>query len=116
MLGDWVTYVTDKCVHVIGRHRHPSSGCGGPGPQAHFLATVPRAAVSPYMSLLHNPGTSLEPGHSRGPQTPPPALSQVGEAGSAQDKGLRRWLREQNTEGNMLWSLKGKAVARTQRK
>ena len=41
--------------------------------------------MSPYVSLLHHSGPSLEPGHCGGPQAPPPALSQVGGQGAAKE-------------------------------
>lgn len=84
-------------LHVTGRHRHPGSRCGGSGPQAHFLATFPGAAVSPDMSLLYHSGTSLEPGHSRGPQAPPPALSPVGGAGRGLGWGEERVIHWEDT-------------------
>lgn len=81
-----VAGVTSLCA--AGWHRHSGSGCGGAGPQAHFLATVPGATLSTYLSLLHNSCTSMEPGHSRGPAAPPSALSQVGAAEEGNTRGL----------------------------
>lgn len=79
-----VAQVRSPCA--AGRHRHPGPGRGGAGPQAHFLAAVPGAALSTHLPLLHDSGTSLEPGHSRGPPAPPPALPQVG---AAQEEEVR---------------------------
>lgn len=94
-------------VCVAGWHRHTHSGVGSPGPQAHILACVLGAAVSPHTPLLHGSGPDLEPGHSGGPQEPPAPELQVCVSGCVpvceRDKSITEGCRGAPVTGDHAW-------------